>query len=167
MRSKSRKSKNNLHLQHGTPRPAAGGSKPTGMSGRKWLTPVALVAIAVAAVALIAVVTVASFAVFAFILPGKLPPELVGEWRVVGGDMHGMTLEFKRNGTMIGKAIVDGKDHLLEGQAEVTGTTLRTTTTNPFTGRSETGTQTIVSLTETELVTEDAKGTRITMKRVR
>jgi uncharacterized protein (TIGR03066 family) len=115
----------------------------------------------------VALVCAASFAVFEFILPGKIPPELVGEWRVVDGGPTGMTLEFKRNGTMTGRAVIDGKENVMEGEAEVTGNTLRTTTTNPFTGRSETGTQTIVTLTETELVTQDAKGTKITMKRVR
>jgi hypothetical protein len=67
---------------------------------------------------------------------------------------------------MIGKARMNGKEGLIEGMAEVDGKTLRTTTTNPFTGRKDTGTQTIVTLTETEFVTEDQKGTRITMKRV-
>jgi uncharacterized protein (TIGR03066 family) len=115
----------------------------------------------------VAVVFAASFAVFEFVLPGRIPPELVGEWRVVDGAQSGMTLEFKRNGTMTGKALVNGKEHAIEGEAEVSGNTLRTTTTNPFTKKSETGTQTIVVLTATELVTEDASGTKITMKRVR
>jgi uncharacterized protein (TIGR03066 family) len=77
-----------------------------------------------------------------------------------------MTLEFRRNGSMIGKAIVNGQLNVMEGMAEVNGNTLRTTTTNPYTGKSETGTQTILKLTETELVTQDDKGTKITMKRV-
>jgi len=125
---------------------------------RKWL---AMLAVA-------AVVAAASFAVFEFVLPGRIPSELVGEWRVVGGGgkLDGMTLEFRRNGTMIGKAVVDGKDNEMEGEVTVRGRILRTTTTNPYTGKSETGTQTIISLTETELVTEDGNGNRITMKRV-
>jgi uncharacterized protein (TIGR03066 family) len=130
---------------------------PAGNAGRRWL----LMVLAAAAVALV------SFAVFQFLLPGKVPPELVGEWRVVGGRLDGMTLAFQRNGTMTGRAYVNGKENEITGEAVVTGTTLRTTTTNPYTGKEETGTQTIIALTETEFVTEDAQGTRITMKRVR
>jgi uncharacterized protein (TIGR03066 family) len=114
----------------------------------------------------VALVAGASFAAFELLLPGRIPPELVGQWRVVGGELSGMTLEFKRNGSMTGKALVNGQENVIEGEAEVTGNTLRTTTTNPFTAKSETGTQTIVSLTETELITQDAKGTRIKMVRV-
>jgi uncharacterized protein (TIGR03066 family) len=153
MKSKTRKAKQAPNPQAKAPKPAGGNAA----SGRKWILMVAAAA----------VVCAASFAVFEFILPGKIPPELVGEWRVVGGDLSGMTLEFKRNGSMTGKALVNGQENVIEGEAEVTGNTLRTTTTNPFTGKSETGTQTIVTLTETELVTQDAKGTKITMTRVR
>jgi hypothetical protein len=55
-------------------------------------------------------------------------------------------------------------DGIIEGTAEVAGTALRTTTTNPFTKRAETGTQT--TLTGTEFVTEDAAGAKVKMKRV-
>jgi uncharacterized protein (TIGR03066 family) len=135
--------------------PNLAGGNATGR--RKWLV---IVAAAV-------VVAAASFAIFEFVLPGRIPPELVGEWRVIGGELDGMTLEFNRNGTMRGTAVVNGKRNEIEGEAQVTRTTLRTRTTNPLTGRSETGIQTIVTLTETDLVTEDARGTQITLKRVR
>lgn len=68
---------------------------------------------------------------------------------------------------MIGKAMINGKEGLIEGSAHVSGNTLRTTPTNPFTRKEETGTQTIVTLTETEFVTEDQRGTRISMVRDR
>src|SRR5262245_46877949 len=100
----------------------------------------------------IALVAGVSFLAFEFLLPGRIPRELVGRWRVVGGSMDGTTFEFQRNGTMIGKATVNGKEGLIEGTAEVSGNTLRTTTTNPFTRKSDTGMQTIVTLTETEFV---------------
>lgn len=108
----------------------------------------------------------ATFALFEFVILARLPPELVGKWRAVGGPFDGLTLEFKRNGTMIGEIIKEGKENRLEGKAEVVGKTLRTTTVNPLTEQAESGTQTIVRLTETELVTEDKNGVRITMKRV-
>src|SRR5262245_58374796 len=106
------------------------------------------------ALIVIALVAGGAFVVFPMVLPGKIPAELVGEWHVVEGPLSGMTLAFRRDGTMTGKAIVDGTERELEGTAEVTGNTLRTTTKNPFTNKSETGTQTIITLTETELVTE-------------
>jgi uncharacterized protein (TIGR03066 family) len=117
------------------------------------------------AIVLVGVVAAASCAVFAFVLPDSIPPEVVGKWRVTGGDWQGMTLEFTRNGTMIGKATINGSDRELEGQATVSGNTLRTTTTNPFTGKAETGTQAIITLTETEFVVEDQQGRRTTMTR--
>src|SRR5262245_8286611 len=115
----------------------------------------------------IALVAGVSFVAFELLLPGKIPPELVGEWRVVGGQMDGTIFEFQRNGAMIGRKSLGDKEGLIEGTAEVTGKSLRTTTTNPFTKRPDTGIQTIVTLTETEFVTEDKNGTRITMTRVR
>jgi uncharacterized protein (TIGR03066 family) len=152
MKSKTHKAKQASIPQAKAPKPAGGNA-----ASRKRL----LLVVAVA------VVFAASFAVFEFVLPGKIPPEIVGEWRVVGGDWSGMTLEFKRNGSMTGKVFANGKDNVIEGEAEVDGKTLRTTTTNPYTGKSETGTQTIITLTPTELVTQDAKGATITMQRVR
>ena len=115
----------------------------------------------------IALVAGASYAACVFLLPGRIPPELVGQWRVVGGKLDGPTFEFSRDGTMISAFRTDGKELAMEGTAEVTDKTLRTTTTSPFTGKAETGTQTIVTLTETEFVTEDARGARVKMARVR
>jgi uncharacterized protein (TIGR03066 family) len=115
----------------------------------------------------VASVAGASFAAFAFLLPGRIPPALVGRWRVVGGQMDGTIFEFQRNGTMIGRKTLDDKEGLIEGTAEAADRTLRTTTTNPFTRKAETGTQSILTLTENEFVTEDESGTRVTMVRVR
>ena len=152
MKIKTSRSKQRQHGQPSSPcnqQPRAGWRLP------KWL--VGLVCIAL--------VAGVSFVAFELLLPGKIPPELVGEWRVVGGQMDGTIFEFQRNGAMTGRLTKDGNDRLIEGTAEVGGNTLRTTTTNPFTKRPETGTQTIVTLTENEFVTEDAKGTRIRMVR--
>src|SRR5262245_960459 len=51
-----------------------------------------------------------SFAVFEFVLPSRLPPELVGRWRVDGGPMDGTIFEFQRNGTMIGRRTLGDKE---------------------------------------------------------
>jgi uncharacterized protein (TIGR03066 family) len=151
MKSKTRKAKQTPSPQAKPPKPSDGNAG----TRRKWIIMVA------AAV----VVAAALFAVFEFLLPDRIPPELVGRWQVVEGDWAGMTLEFKRNGAMTGRPL-GAQDRLVEGHASVEGKLLWTTTTNPFTGREETGTQKILTLTGTELVTEDSKGTRITMKRI-
>ena len=137
-----------------------GGGKPPAPRAR-WLPKWAAVLLVVALVA------GGAFAVFEFILPSRIPRELVGEWRVVGGELSGATFEFRRDGSMTSTFRTGDKEFAMDGKAEVTGKTLRTATNNPFTGRAESGTQTIVTLTETEFVTEDGKGARITMKRVR
>jgi uncharacterized protein (TIGR03066 family) len=150
MKAKTRKTNNQ-------PQPQASNANPTRFSPSKWF--VALI--------VIALVAGSAFAIFTLVLPDKVPPELIGAWRVVDGPLGGMTLEFRRDGAMTGKAMVAGEERELEGTAEVVGTTLRTTTKNPFTNRAETGTQTIVSLTETELVTQDTEGMRVKMTRLR
>jgi uncharacterized protein (TIGR03066 family) len=118
------------------------------------------------ALALVAVAAGGTFALFEFVLLPKVPAEMVGRWQVVGGTMNGAVMEFHRDGTMIGRHFVDGKEAVLEGSVVVRGKTLHTTTVNPFTNRAETGIQTIVTLTETEMITEEKSGTRVTMKRV-
>jgi uncharacterized protein (TIGR03066 family) len=113
----------------------------------------------------VGVIAGASYALFDHVLPSRLPREMLGTWRVVDGKMRGATLEFRRDGTMFGKFEQD--DNTIEATVEVDGKTLRTTTTNPYTKRSDTWAQTIVTLTRTEFVTEEPKGTRIRMERVR
>jgi uncharacterized protein (TIGR03066 family) len=108
-----------------------------------------------------------TYALLEYVILSKVPPELVGRWRVVSGQMNGATFEFRRNGTMIGSMFADGKENLLEGKARSDGKILRTTTTNPYTGKAETGTQTIVTLTQTQLITQDSNGTTVTMERIR
>jgi uncharacterized protein (TIGR03066 family) len=130
------------------------------VSRRRWLPTWAIVLL------LVALSGAAAYALLDYVILAKVPTELVGRWRVVSGQMTGATFEFRRDGTMIGRMFVDGKENVLEGKAKSDGKTLRTTSTNPFTGKSETGTQTILTLTATELVTEDKNGTRVMMERV-
>src|SRR5262249_4086439 len=133
MRSRTHKAKQAVDSQARTPKVAGRGpASPPALWRHKWVLGLALVALAFGT----------TFSVFEFVLPGRIPPELVGEWRVVGGQMDGATFEFRRDGTMIGRLTADGKEGLIEGTAEVVGTKLRTTTTNPFTRKAETGTQT-------------------------
>src|SRR2546430_87751 len=78
-----------------------------------------------------------SFAAFELLLPGRIPAQLVGQWRVVGGQMDGTIFEFQKNGTMIGRKTLGDKEGFIEGTAEAAGQALHTTTTNPFTRKAE------------------------------
>jgi uncharacterized protein (TIGR03066 family) len=119
------------------------------------------------ALLVIALAAGATFALFEFVLPSRLPSEIVGRWRVVGGRMDGASMEFSRNGSMTSRLRTGDKEFVMDGTATVSGKTLRTTTVNPLTGAAATGTQTIVTLTADELVVEDRTGTRTTMRRIR
>ena len=151
--------KRKARKQAANPRPAAPGNPPPRGGRRLFRWAVVLMAIALAAGT--------SYALFDYVLPSRLPAELLGTWRVVEGDMRGATLEFRRDGTMLGTFIQGDKEGTIEATVEVEGKTLRTTTVNPFTKRPETGAQTIIALTDTEFVTEEPRGSRIRMERVR
>ena len=113
------------------------------------------------------VVAGSTFALFEFVLIARVPSELVGRWQVIDGPFRSMTMEFQRDGTMTGRAAINGEERELEGSASLRGNKLTTTTTNPFTGKRDSATQTVLSLTDTEFVTVDENGTRIVMRRVK
>jgi uncharacterized protein (TIGR03066 family) len=158
MKIKTRKDKRKNQETRDTQK-TPGANSPSGKRRFGWPKWLAILAV-------IGVIAGVSFAAFDFIIPGRLPPELVGKWRVEGGPLQGMTIEFKRDGSMNSRAFVDGKQWQMSGTAEVDGKTLRTTAENPFTHKMDTGSQTIISLTESEFVTEDKTRTRITMRKV-
>jgi uncharacterized protein (TIGR03066 family) len=157
MKTKSPKAKNAGKQGQGDSAPVNAPSPRRLLGLKRW----------VAILLVIGIVTSVSFVAFSFLLPGRIPPELVGQWRVIEGPLEGMTIEFKRDGTMIGRAVIDGKEGEINGTVEVDGDTLHTTTKNPYTGKRETGSQRIVTLTETDLVTQDGKGKPVVMRRVR
>jgi uncharacterized protein (TIGR03066 family) len=115
----------------------------------------------------VAVTAAASFALFEYLILSKVPRPMLGKWVVTQGDMVGATLEFYRDGTMIGRLTKDGKEGVIKARVRADDATLWSTTTNPMTHREETATQAIVSLTEDELILEDDKGGVIKMERVR
>src|SRR5262249_42747807 len=133
MSHRARKSRAAAHQQHrqGPTQRAAGDRRGPGRG--RWLRTVALVLLTVAAAAGF------SAALFEFLLPGRLPPEVVGRWRVIGGETDGAIMEFHRDGTMTSTLRTGDKEFAMDGKAEVDGKTLRTTTVNPFTGRAESG----------------------------
>jgi hypothetical protein len=142
-----------------------GGAGPSGAPGPvpsaapRWLPrwAVALLCVAVSAAA--------TFALFEYVILSKIPRAMLGKWVVVEGPMEGATLEFFRDGTMIGRVDTPENKGVIEARVRSDGNTLWSTTKHPMTGQEETAEQTIVSLTETEIVLEDRKGARIKLQR--
>jgi hypothetical protein len=91
---------------------------------------------------------------------------MLGKWLVVGGDMDGATLEFKRDGAMLGTVNMKGKEGKIKAAVEVDGETLRITSVNPYTKQPETDVQTIRTLSNDQFIIEDRKGVILKMQRL-
>jgi uncharacterized protein (TIGR03066 family) len=119
-----------------------------------------------AALLCMAIAATATFLVFENFVLSKVPRAMLGKWVVTEGEMEGATLEFFRDGTMLAKVDVNGKEGVINAKVRADDNTVWSTTTSLMTGREVTDTQTIISLTDTEFVLEDKKGTLIKMERV-
>src|SRR5262249_40794972 len=97
----------------------------------------------------------------------RLPSALVGRWEVVHGprEYKEAVFEFYRSGKMVGH--VNDKENLavISAEVRVEGDKIYTTTRHPRTGQKHVSVQTIRTLTAHELVIEDEKGNRMTMRR--
>jgi uncharacterized protein (TIGR03066 family) len=100
----------------------------------------------------------ATWAAFEFVVYSKIPNRLVGRWVIEGGEQDGATLDFFRNGTMIGNMNVQGSLAIVNARVRVEGDKLFITTQNPMTKQDETRAQLIKRLTDEELVLEDGQG---------
>lgn len=115
----------------------------------------------------IALVAGATFALFHFVIWNRIPHQMAGTWLIPEGELKGATLEFLRNGTMVGIVNIDGKEGRIRGKIDVEEGKLHITTIHPVTFKEHTDTQTIQSLTDDEFVIVDKKGTVIRMERLR
>jgi uncharacterized protein (TIGR03066 family) len=97
---------------------------------------------------------VISFVVFRYVAP-RIPRELVGTWQVTDGDLKGATLEFRWYGTGIAGKANQGKMEFLESSVRVRGKRIVMTYTGLKAGMDETVIQTILKLTDDELVIRD------------
>jgi hypothetical protein len=148
------------------PKPALTG---TGPSSRKVhsLAPIALILLAAAG----------TYAGLHFYVLARVPNAMVGTWVVVDvktrgsgktdDSLKGGRLEFHRNGTMIGKVNMDGKEGTIKASVEVEGDILRITSVNPKTGQTMTDVQTIRTLEGDRFVIENHQGTVLMMERLR
>jgi hypothetical protein len=113
----------------------------------------------------------ASFVVFKYILPGiiapSIPRELLGTWAATEGDLKGVTLEFRWYGTAVATSYRQGKKEIINYSVEVEDETIFLTDKHPAPGMEETLIQTIVKLTDNELIIRDADQKTYRMIRVR
>jgi len=85
----------------------------------------------------------------------QVPAEIVGTWQVKGGEMNGTKMTFHRDGTFTSMVTIEGRDIPIEARVAVHDKALQFTIVNGFTGKQETKTQTVRSLTETEMIVEE------------
>jgi hypothetical protein len=109
--------------------------------------------------------SVVSFVIFKYIAP-RIPRELVGTWQVVEGDLKGATLEFRWYGTATAVEYKQGKKEIVNFSVEVDDDVIYLTTRDAL-GRQETLTQTILEMTDNELIIQDADHKTYRMVRVR
>jgi uncharacterized protein (TIGR03066 family) len=109
---------------------------------------------------------VASFVIFKYVAP-TIPHELIGKWKVTDGPLKDATLEFRWYGTAIATANNKGKEETTESSVKVVGNKILLTSTHAVTGKEDTVSQTILKLTEDELVLRDEDRMTYAMKRVR
>jgi uncharacterized protein (TIGR03066 family) len=111
-----------------------------------------------------------SYVAFKYLAPrvlgADIPRELIGTWQVTEGDLQGATLEFTWYGTATAVLYKQGKKEVTNSSARVVGRVLFLTTRDATTGMEDTVTQTILQLTEDELVIRDEDRTVYRMKRI-
>src|SRR5262249_9077207 len=109
---------------------------------------------------------VTSFVIFKYVAP-SIPRELVGTWKVTEGPLKDATLEFRWYGTAIATANVKGKPEITDSSVKVVGNRILMTSKHATTGKEDTVSQTILKLTEDELVVRDEDRMVYSMRRVR
>jgi uncharacterized protein (TIGR03066 family) len=145
---KSKGKKEPSREQLGSPTPAP--TKEASVSSvRRWLVLLCCLAVGGAGT---------YFVLNAYIFP-KLPDSVVGTWQVTGGELNGTQMTFHRDGTFSSIVTIDGRDIPIEARVALHDKTLRFTIVNGFTGKQETKTQTVRSLTETEMIVEESGAT--------
>jgi hypothetical protein len=102
----------------------------------------------------------ASFVLFRYIAP-RTPQELVGTWQVIDGELMGATLEFGPYGTAVAIANKQGQMETTKSSVKVEGKKIY------LSSADGTFIQTIVKLTDDELVIRDPDRRIYRMVRVR
>jgi uncharacterized protein (TIGR03066 family) len=108
---------------------------------------------------------VISFVVFRFVVP-PVPRELVGDWQVTEGPLRGATLEIRAEGIAIATISRDRKKLITKSSVRVQDKQILLTTQDDKSGELETVTQSILKLTDNELVIQDEDQNVYRMRRV-
>lgn len=93
-----------------------------------------------------------------YVVWAKIPSQLVGKWVVEGGKQDGATLDFFRDGSMVGRMNHEGMEARINARVRLDGEKLYVTSTNPNTKSDETKIQIIRTLTASRLEIEDEQG---------
>jgi hypothetical protein len=111
-------------------------------------------------------VAAVTWSVLEFVVWNKLPPDLVGTWEVTDGPQEGATFEFHRSGKMIGHLNQGGNLSIVRAMVHIEDGKLYSTTWHPQTGEEKVTVQTIRTLSSRQLVLEDERGRRLTLRKV-
>jgi hypothetical protein len=111
------------------------------------------------------VIAAGTVAVLEFFVWNKVPPALVGKWKIEDGPLAGGTFEFSRNGDMAVKDKNQKGVSQLKAKAVLEGKTIVTTSSNPLTREQLIHTSTVRELTATTLVIELESGDVLKMVR--
>lgn len=114
---------------------------------QRWLLVVALL-----------VSAAGTWAFMEYVVWAKIPSQLVGKWVVEGGKQDGATLDFFRDGSMVGRMNHEGMEARINARVRLDGEKLYVTSTNPNTKSDETKIQIIRTLTASRLEIEDEQG---------
>jgi uncharacterized protein (TIGR03066 family) len=110
--------------------------------------------------------TAVSFVVFRYVAP-RVPRDLVGTWQVVDGDMKGATLDFRWYGTGYATMVKQGKKETAESSVRVRGKRIYMTYPGNLPKEDDTVIQTILTLTDDELVIRDQDEVTYHLVRIR
>jgi len=105
------------------------------------------------------------FVLTTYIWP-PIPDTIAGTWQVKGGEMDGTRMTFQRDGTFSSMVTIDGRDIPIVARVALHDKILQFTIATGPAGREETKTQTIRSLTESEMIVEEG-GATSTLVRVK
>jgi uncharacterized protein (TIGR03066 family) len=94
----------------------------------------------------------------------KLADKLLGKWVVQGGEQDGATFDFRSDGSLIGRVNVKGMEAIIKARVRVEGNKLFSVTRGP-TGKDDTRTLIIKTLSANELVLQTDHGQILTLKR--
>jgi uncharacterized protein (TIGR03066 family) len=106
-----------------------------------------------------------TWVVLEFLVWNKVPAELVGKWVVTEGPDEGGTIDFYRNGTMVGTVNNRGLTDIIKGKVRVEDKKIYVTTRHQQTGAEGTKVQLIKVLDEKHLILQDERGTLLRLER--